>query len=256
MAKVKTEKNVPKKSKLQKRKDDHNSRLWRNKADRQWREAVVLLWGGKCAVCGCNGGQAHHLIPRQMGSHRHEPLNGILLCSSHHKFSFELSPHKAPVAFFKWLIDNHPDAWEWVSIQAPSRRDGITMKERYERLQRWRLCHSGKLDILLSDDPTISAKLDEYCRDIYRGANHGVRNLRTQESGNRDKPTNRAEGDPEECPTDLSGSGSILQVEATTSETTTGGDTAAEAQSCQGDFAPGLSNLRVGTKAGDAENEQ
>ena len=114
-----------KKSKLQKRIDDSNSRLWRNKADKLWKQLISLRGEGKCAICGSKEWvQAHHLIPREMISHRHCAQNGILLCASHHKYSFELSPHKAPVAFFKWIMKKDPGRWDWLLKQEPSRDNG------------------------------------------------------------------------------------------------------------------------------------
>jgi 5-methylcytosine-specific restriction endonuclease McrA len=114
-----------KKSKLQKKIDDPNSKLWRNKADKLWKELVFLCGEGKCAICGSKEWvQAHHLIPREMTSHRHCVHNVILLCASHHKYSFDLSPHKAPVAFFGWIIKNNYERWTWLLEQEPSREHG------------------------------------------------------------------------------------------------------------------------------------
>jgi hypothetical protein len=119
-----------KKSKLQKKIDDPNSRLWRNKADKLWRELVVLYWKSRCAICGAvENIQAHHMIPREMYSHRHIVRNGIILCASHHKYSFELSPHKAPVAFFKWLREHAAGLLEWALEQTPSRKNERTFRE-------------------------------------------------------------------------------------------------------------------------------
>jgi len=124
-----------KKSKLQKKIEDPNSRLWRNKADKLWKELVVKVYSGKCAICqSTEYCQAHHLIPREMTSHRHSTYNGILLCASHHKYSFELSPHKAPVEFFKWMLTHHKYKWEWLLMQRPSREHQYTFKEIFETL--------------------------------------------------------------------------------------------------------------------------
>jgi 5-methylcytosine-specific restriction endonuclease McrA len=126
-----------KKSKLQKKRDDHNSRLWRNKADNIWRKLVFIVGNGKCAVCGSEiYVQAHHMIPREMYSHRHAVMNGLAICASHHKYSFELSPHKAPVAFYKWLCNNLPNRWEWLLAQEPSRKNQITFKETFEIMSK------------------------------------------------------------------------------------------------------------------------
>jgi len=120
---------VKKKSKLQKKLDDPNSRLWRNKADKFWKQLVSIQGGQKCAICSSTEWiQAHHLIPREMLSHRHVVRNGILLCASHHKYSFELSPHKAPVSFFGWMIKNDYERWIWLLEQAPTREHIITYK--------------------------------------------------------------------------------------------------------------------------------
>jgi 5-methylcytosine-specific restriction endonuclease McrA len=128
---------IKKKSKLQKRKDDHNSRLWRNKADWAWREVCRILHDNKCVICNKSENlNIHHLIPRQMGSHRHIVMNGIALCASCHKYSFELSPHKAPVAFFSWLINNKPDLWKWLANERPTRKPTKSYKDVYEDLAR------------------------------------------------------------------------------------------------------------------------
>jgi len=122
-----------KKSKLQKKIDDPNSRLWRNKADKAWKRLVSRI--EHCEICGSKEYcQAHHLVPREMTSHRHIVENGIYLCASHHKYSFEMSPHKAPVEFFKWLSAKHPDRWAWLLQQTPSRTNVATFKEIYEKL--------------------------------------------------------------------------------------------------------------------------
>jgi hypothetical protein len=126
-----------KKSKLQKKKEDPNSTLWRNKADKLWKDIVAIQGERKCAICGSvEYVQAHHLIPREMYSHRHVPQNGIMLCASHHKYSFEISPHKAPVAFFRWMQTNRSELTTWVMAETPSRRHPTkTLKEIAESLQ-------------------------------------------------------------------------------------------------------------------------
>lgn len=119
-----------KKSKLQKKTEDPGSRYWRNKCDFAWRVLVAEDWGHICAICGSKEFlNAHHLVPRNMGSHRHIVKNGILLCSKHHRFSFELSAHKAPVAFFKWMVENKPDLWKWLLEQTPTRKNTVSFKE-------------------------------------------------------------------------------------------------------------------------------
>ncbi len=122
-------------SKLARRIADVNGKYWRNKADKAWKEAVFKAGDGKCAICrSTEWVQAHHLIPREMISHRHIVNNGIMLCASHHKYSFELSPHKAPVAFFGWIMKSDPTRWTWLLEQKPSRENTITFKEISENL--------------------------------------------------------------------------------------------------------------------------
>ena len=109
-------KKVKKKSKLQKRIDDPYSRLWRNKADKLWKEMAFREGKGVCAICGSNRYiQVHHLVPRNILLYRHDIRNAITLCPSHHKYSFLLSAHKNPVRFILWIMENQPEKWEWLS---------------------------------------------------------------------------------------------------------------------------------------------
>ena len=124
-----------KKSKLQKRIEDSNSKYWRNKGDYLWRNIIVLKAGNKCVVCNATEYiQAHHMIPREMGSHRHEINNGISLCPSCHKYSYIRSAHKAPVAFYGWLSKNKPEIWAWLLIQEPTKSNITDYKIIVEQL--------------------------------------------------------------------------------------------------------------------------
>jgi len=124
------------KSNLQKKKEDPNSSLWKRKSDRLWSKLVALSYNNKCAICNTSDfTQAHHLIPREMYSHRHDLNNAILLCCSHHKYSFQLSAHRAAAEFFKWLIKNYPEKWEWLLQQQPSKQQSSTFKESFLRLE-------------------------------------------------------------------------------------------------------------------------
>jgi hypothetical protein len=127
---------MKKKSKLQKKKDDINSSLWRRKADKLWKELVSNNYAGRCAICGsADWTQSHHLIPREMRSHRHVIKNGMLLCATHHRFSFELSPHKAPIAFIKWMTTHHKETWDWLLKQEPTRHNTISFKDVAQKLE-------------------------------------------------------------------------------------------------------------------------
>jgi hypothetical protein len=126
-----------KKSKLQKKLDDPNSSLYKHKADKLWKELIFNRFSGKCAICGSNQWtQAHHLVPREMISHRHNEMNGMLLCAAHHRFSFVLSPHKAPIAFAKWMIEHRSEHWNWLLTQEPTRQNTTTsFKEIIQKLE-------------------------------------------------------------------------------------------------------------------------
>lgn len=126
-----------KKSRLQKRREDPNSILWKRKADRLWSKAVASWYGHKCALCGSTEFvQAHHLIPREMYSHRHIVENSIALCPSHHKYSFEISAHRSSAIFYRWFIKTFPEKWEWLQAQTPSKEHKLTFKEAFEKLEQ------------------------------------------------------------------------------------------------------------------------
>ena len=79
----------------------------RNKLDKKWREMIKIEFGNKCIVCGSTERlNCHHILPREDKRFRHEPLNGILLCAKHHKWSIEMSPHKNPFAFYHFYGNN------------------------------------------------------------------------------------------------------------------------------------------------------
>jgi hypothetical protein len=107
-------KKVKKISKLEKKKRDCNSTYWKTRADKAWGELIHKTYSC-CLVCGTTTSklEAHHLISRAKVLTRHNPENGVLLCSFHHKFSPDLSPHAAPLQFSEWLQEKHPDKYEW-----------------------------------------------------------------------------------------------------------------------------------------------
>lgn len=75
----------------------------RNKKDKEWRTRVLEQYNNKCFLCDKTDRlNAHHIIPREFKETRHDTLNGIALCSLHHKFGM-FSAHKNPLWFFKEL---------------------------------------------------------------------------------------------------------------------------------------------------------
>lgn len=63
----------------------------------------------------CAGRQeAHHLISRSSLSTRHDPRNGICLCSLHHRFSIQRGAHGSAVGFSEFLRRVFPVLHDWV----------------------------------------------------------------------------------------------------------------------------------------------
>lgn len=125
-----------KKSKLQRKRDDPKSKLWLTKADKLWSQCIHLKHNETCAVDDkCSGNlEAHHLITRNHRNTRHEVSNGILLCSLHHKYSTELSPHGGPVGFGIWMEANRPEQWDWVIKNRWRTKQDLDYKSAFENL--------------------------------------------------------------------------------------------------------------------------
>jgi len=102
-------------SKLQVRKDRVNSNYWKKKAMKKWGE-VMHHFKRVCLVNdGCSGNlEAHHLLSRAKVMTRNDIDNGVILCSLHHKWSTDCSPHSAPVQFTEFLRKNYPDKIDYV----------------------------------------------------------------------------------------------------------------------------------------------
>ena len=102
-----------KKPTLAKRRANPNSSYWRNKADAAW--SLVVRAPGRCLVCGSPDHlQAHHLVSRVVLPLRHEPLNGVCLCSKHHCFDRRISGHRSPFGL-AWLLERQsPQQWAWL----------------------------------------------------------------------------------------------------------------------------------------------
>lgn len=89
-------------------------RLEKKRMLKMWSEIVKMLGRGNCAVCGsARRVQAHHLLPKELYQElRYEVMNGICLCSSHHKFN-KYSFHRNPTWSVEWLRRNRPDQFKW-----------------------------------------------------------------------------------------------------------------------------------------------
>lgn len=85
-------------------------RIKRMKLLKEWSQAVRQRDSNQCQICGDTSFlNAHHLFPKEAKMYNYlmyDIDNGITLCSGHHKFSYQISPHKNPLMFVNWLIVN------------------------------------------------------------------------------------------------------------------------------------------------------
>ena len=91
-------------------------RLVRSKANKElanWARAIRSM--GFCEVNGCLSERinAHHILDRtRYPEFKTDMLNGVCLCSFHHKFG-KLSAHRNPLWFTDWLKTNKPLKYKW-----------------------------------------------------------------------------------------------------------------------------------------------
>ena len=78
-----------------------------------WSRAIRDDWNNRCAVCSNPVTEAHHIIPRQNEQFRYDLLNGIALCTQHHKFDPAYAPHQNAAGWMKWLWLIHPKRASW-----------------------------------------------------------------------------------------------------------------------------------------------
>jgi len=133
-------------SKLQIKRDNPNSKLWKNKADKAW-GAYQHHFKRECLVCGNSHSKldAHHLIGRARTMTRHDPLNGVILCSYHHTHSVECSPHAGPIGFSEFLRENYPEKIDYV-LKNQHLTGKSDYRESYELLKELIESAGGKLD--------------------------------------------------------------------------------------------------------------
>jgi len=60
--------------------------------DALWRKAVYKQFNGRCAICGKDDVQAHHIVGRRRRVLRWDVANGILLCTECHRCAHENQP--------------------------------------------------------------------------------------------------------------------------------------------------------------------
>jgi len=124
---------------LKQKKKKPNSKYWRSKADALWGSIIHSKYG-ECLINDehCHGRlEAHHLISRGKGVTRHDLNNGVLLCTNHHKFSIQCSPHMGQIGFADWLKENQPEKYHYF-LTNRWRNEKHNYREACERLAEWK----------------------------------------------------------------------------------------------------------------------
>ena len=118
---------MKKKAKTKRKKLEPLARI-RRRLMRLWTARVGEDWCHRCAVCGSESTpNAHHMENRNTcRALRYDPMNGILLCPSHHKFGKD-SAHKGGIWFADWLRVHHPDRLQYV---LEHRNDDVNLNDR------------------------------------------------------------------------------------------------------------------------------
>jgi|SRR3990167_3365042 len=82
----------------------------KHKKLKEWSKLVRQRDNNKCVICQTTKYiHTHHLFPKEAKMYhylRFDIDNGITLCARHHKYSYQISPHKNPMIFVGWLIHN------------------------------------------------------------------------------------------------------------------------------------------------------
>ena len=122
-------------SKLQKKKNDSNSRYWKKKAD-SLASLICRKKRGKCELCGSTENlNCHHLIDRTRVNLRFDPTNLICLCSNCHKWSREKSAHGQPLPFYDWFFKNFPERAKYL-IENFGKPIDFTFQSKFEELDK------------------------------------------------------------------------------------------------------------------------
>ena len=88
-------------------------KIERNKADKQWAQAVRAR-DKVCQICGSDKNlNSHHVLPRTLLDTRWDVRNGITLCVGCHKFG-PRSAHKNGFWFANWLMQHRFDTFEYL----------------------------------------------------------------------------------------------------------------------------------------------
>ena len=85
------------------------ARIAKRKAFAEWAKLVKAR--DKCCII-CDSTErlnAHHIIPRSNKQFALDLDNGLTCCVLHHKFSYDISAHKNPFVFYRWIEENKPE---------------------------------------------------------------------------------------------------------------------------------------------------
>ena len=91
---------------------------YKNESEKLWANEIKKV--GECEIPDCHvtdNLEALHLLEKYVWTHLARDLtNGACLCSGHHKFNVEISPHTnlpAKEAFLNWLKVFRNGVWLW-----------------------------------------------------------------------------------------------------------------------------------------------
>jgi len=94
-------------TKITKKQIAKKERIEKNKKLKEWSRLVRERDKNKCVICKESKYlHAHHILPKEAKIYnflKFDVNNGISLCPKHHKYSYEISPHKNPFTFMSWL---------------------------------------------------------------------------------------------------------------------------------------------------------
>lgn len=105
---VKRKKTVPKVKRI---------RILKKKLLTIWAKIAKEQQGNKCQICGSSEFlNAHHIVPKEKKDNalKYDLQNAIVLCPRHHKYSYDLSPHKNPLTFFALFTAAYPTKYNYL----------------------------------------------------------------------------------------------------------------------------------------------
>ena len=105
--------------KVSKKEFKRRERIAVKKQFKDWSIVVRARDGNKCVICQATKYiHSHHILPKEAKIFhflRFDINNGISLCARHHKYSYEISPHKNPFVFITWLHANRLNQFDYLA---------------------------------------------------------------------------------------------------------------------------------------------